>query len=153
MKRTWQGVAAAVAGLLFGIGLPLSGMTRPSKVIGFLDVTGDWDPSLMGVMGGAIAVYAVVNLFVKRRAAPVLAEKFALPTRRDIDPRLVLGAAIFGAGWGLAGYCPGPGVTSLVTGSVPAAVFVAAMLGAMWVTSRLEHAAAIRSRSAKPAQT
>lgn len=153
MSRKWQGATAAVAGLLFGIGLPLSGMTRPSKVIGFLDVTGDWDPSLMGVMGGAIAVYALVNLLVKRRSAPILAEKFALPTRRDIDPRLVLGAATFGVGWGLAGYCPGPGVTSLVSGSASAAVFVVAMLGAMWVTSRVEHAAAVRAQDAKPART
>lgn len=153
MHRRWQGIAAVAAGLLFGIGLALSGMTRPSKVIGFLDVTGDWDPSLMGVMGGAIAVYAVVAALVTRRPAPLAAERFALPTRRDIDPRLVAGAAIFGVGWGLAGYCPGPGVTSLVSGSLPAVVFVVAMLGALAVTSRIELAAAARSHAAKAART
>lgn len=153
MRRTGQGLAALAAGLLFGIGLPLSGMTRPSKVIGFLDVTGTWDPSLAGVMAGAIAVYAVVNRLVTRRPAPLFAERFALPTRKDVDLRLVAGAATFGVGWGLAGYCPGPGVTSLVTGSAPAAVFVVAMLGAMWLTSRVEHAASLRARDQKPART
>jgi uncharacterized membrane protein YedE/YeeE len=153
MTRTWQGVAAAIAGLLFGVGLALSGMTRPSKVIGFLDVTGDWDPSLAGVMGGAIAVHAVVNLLLKRRAAPFAADRFALPTRRDIDSRLVAGAATFGIGWGLAGYCPGPGITSLVSGSAPAAVFVVAMLSAMWVTSKVERTAAVRARHTKVARS
>ncbi|MDQ3038019.1 MAG: YeeE/YedE family protein, partial [Myxococcota bacterium] len=106
-------------------------MTEPANVIGFLDVTGDWRPALMFVMVGAIAVNALVYRWVRRRRAPLFAETFALPTRRDLDARLLGGAAIFGVGWGLAGYCPGPGIVSLASGSTTALVFVGAMLGGM----------------------
>lgn len=131
-------VVALVAGILFGVGLVVSGMTLPAKVAGFLDFTGAWDPTLMFVMGGAIAVHAVVYRAVRGRASPLLAERFQLPTRKDIDARLILGAAIFGLGWGLGGYCPGPAVTSLVSGHGEVFAFVAAMLGAMWVVGRIE---------------
>lgn len=116
-----------VAGMLFAIGLALAGMTQPSKVVGFLDVAGHWDPSLAFVMLGAIAVYAVANRLVKGRAAPLVGGSFHLPTRRDIDPNLMLGAGLFGIGWGLAGYCPGPGLTSVATGSKAPLTFVVAM--------------------------
>jgi uncharacterized protein len=112
--------SALGSGFLFGIGLWLSGMANPEKVLGFLDVAGDWDASLMLVMGGAVSVTLIGFKFYK--------EKFQLPKRQDIDFPLVAGAAIFGIGWGIAGYCPGPAVTSLATLSAESMVFVAAML-------------------------
>src|SRR5690606_20873265 len=129
-----------VAGVIFSIGLVVGGMTVPANVIGFLDVTGDWRPALMFVMVGAIAVHAVVYHLIKGRRSPIFGERFALPTRRDLDRRLLAGAAIFGVGWGLGGYCPGPGVTATMSGSVSALVFVGSMVGAMWLTSVLERA-------------
>jgi uncharacterized membrane protein YedE/YeeE len=121
------GLSALASGLLFGLGLGVSGMTLPSKVIGFLDVTGDWDPSLALVMMGALAVHFVLFRLVRRRPSPIFDTKFHVPTRTDLDGRLVAGAALFGVGWGLGGYCPGPGLVSAATGSVPALTFVLAM--------------------------
>jgi uncharacterized membrane protein YedE/YeeE len=138
--RGKQGLAALAAGVIFAIGLAVGGMTEPANVIGFLDVTGRWRPALMFVMAGAIVVNATVYRWVRRRRAPVLAETFALPTRRDLDARLLGGAAIFGIGWGLSGYCPGPGIVSLATGSTTALVFVGAMLGGMAFVGALERA-------------
>jgi hypothetical protein len=127
-------VLAALAGLLFGAGLLVSGMTQPIKVIGFLDVTRAWDPSLAFVMGGAVLVNALAFWWVaSRRAAPWLDRAFHLPTRRDVDLPLVAGAAIFGIGWGLGGFCPGPGLVSAAAGSESGAAFVAAMLVGMLV--------------------
>ncbi len=119
------------SGLLFAVGLAVAGMTQPSKVVGFLDFAGDWDPSLAFVMMGAIAVYFVANRLVTRRSAPLVDSMFHLPTRRDIEPKLVIGAGLFGIGWGLAGYCPGPGLSSLGTGALPALLFVASMATGM----------------------
>jgi uncharacterized protein len=116
-----------VSGLVFAIGLGISGMTRPIKVIGFLDFFGTWDASLAFVMLGAIAVYFVAYRVVAKMPSPVLAPKFALPTRSDLDAKLILGAAIFGAGWGLGGFCPGPALTSLASGTRPVFIFVIAM--------------------------
>lgn len=124
--------AAAIAGVLFGAGLMISGMTRPDKVVGFLDITGAWDPSLAFVMGGAIAVHFVAYRLVPKMKSPIFGGTFAIPTRRDIDPRLLIGAALFGAGWALAGYCPGPALTSLVTGTADIFVFVGAMVVGMF---------------------
>jgi uncharacterized membrane protein YedE/YeeE len=124
--------AAFFFGAVFAVGLALSGMTRPGKVVAFLDVAGAWDPSLLLVMGGAIAVNLV--LFwrtIRRRVRPLLAEKFHLPTRRDIDRPLVVGALLFGAGWGLSGLCPGTAIASIVTFDVSVLLFVAAMLAGM----------------------
>jgi len=118
---------AFAAGLLFAVGLALAGMTQPSKVIGFLDVTGAWDPSLAFVMVGAIAVYFAATRFVKGRSAPFAGGHFRLPTRRDLEPKLWIGAGLFGIGWGLAGYCPGPGIASLGTGALSALSFVGSM--------------------------
>lgn len=120
-----------VAGAIFSAGLLLSGMTRPEKVIAFLDVSGAWDPSLALVMGGAIGVHLFAYLVVKRMPHPLLSERWSLPSRRDIDPRLVVGAVLFGVGWGLAGYCPGPALTSMAAGAGPALLFTGAMLVGM----------------------
>ncbi len=118
-------LVAFVSGLLFAVGLVLGGMTQPAVVVGFLDFFGRWNPALMGVMMGAIAVYAPVFwLVTRRRSRPFFDDEFHLPTRRIIDTRLVAGAMIFGAGWGMAGYCPGPGLTSLAAGTHAAALFV-----------------------------
>lgn len=129
MMRTF--VVPGLSGLLFGIGLLVSGMTRPSKVVDFLDVAGDWDPSLGFVMGGAILVHFIAYRLVKRMPSPLLGGKFGIPTRSDIDPRLVAGAAMFGAGWGLGGYCPGPALTSVANGTADALIFVGAMVAGM----------------------
>lgn len=107
-----------LTGALFALGLAISGMTQPAKVIGFLDFFGSWDPSLALVMAGAVGVYLLTNRgLVARMKKPVSAERFSIPTRRDIDRRLVVGAAIFGVGWGLSGFCPGPALVSLGAGT------------------------------------
>lgn len=130
--------AAFAAGLVFGIGLILSGMTDPGKVIGFLDVAGSWDPSLAFVMAGAIAVGLLAFALAKRRTRAFLGGAMHLPQGRDIDPRLVGGSLVFGLGWGLAGFCPGPALVSFASGQEKAAVFVAAMLVGMLVQGALE---------------
>lgn len=122
-----QNFAALVSGLIFAIGLGLSGMTKPDKVMGFLDFFGEWDPSLALVMGAAVAVHALIFRIVLKQKQPLFGGRFSIPTRTDIDVRLVAGAAIFGAGWGLGGFCPGPALTSLPTGSLSALIFVGAM--------------------------
>ncbi|HET7672516.1 MAG TPA: DUF6691 family protein [Burkholderiales bacterium] len=122
---------AFAAGLVFGVGLIVSGMTDPGKVIGFLDVAGAWDPSLAFVMGGAILVGFFAFAFAERRARTFLGAALQLPGRRDIDARLVGGAIVFGVGWGLAGFCPGPALVSFGSGQDKAAVFVLAMLAGM----------------------
>jgi uncharacterized protein len=124
-------VAAFAAGLVFGAGLILSGMTDPGKVIGFLDLAGSWDPSLAFVMGGAILVGFFAFALAGRRGKTFLGGALHLPARRDIDIRLVGGSLLFGIGWGLAGFCPGPALVSFASGQQAAAVFVAAMLGGM----------------------
>jgi uncharacterized membrane protein YedE/YeeE len=116
-----------MAGALFGVGLVIAGMTKTSKVVGFLDLFGHWDPSLIFVMIGGIAVHFVLLRLVLRREAPLFDDKFHLPTRRDLDKKLIAGAARFGIGWGLGGYCPGPGLVSAASGALPALAFVAAM--------------------------
>jgi uncharacterized membrane protein YedE/YeeE len=120
--------AAGAAGFVFGIGLWISGMANPRKVIGFLDVTGAWDASLAFVMAGAVAVTLIAFRWVLKRGKPLLESSFQLPTKKDIDAPLVAGAAIFGIGWGIAGYCPGPAITALTTLAWETVVFVAAMI-------------------------
>lgn len=124
MKRN---AAVFGTGALFAVGLALSGMTQPSKIIGFLDIAGDWDASLAFVMMGAIAVHFVAYRIIRRRSAPLFDAKFHVPTRKDIDLRLVLGAALFGVGWGLGGFCPGPGLVAAGGGSLHAVVFLVGM--------------------------
>ena len=125
-------------GLLFGLGLILSGMTDPGKVIGFLDLAGPWDPSLALVMGGAILVGVFAFALAQRRTRTFLGGALHLPGASDLDRRLVLGSLVFGAGWGLAGFCPGPALVSLGAGQPEAAVFVAAMVAGMAVFELLE---------------
>jgi uncharacterized membrane protein YedE/YeeE len=120
-------LAAFLSGAIFAVGLGVSGMTRPGKVLAFLDVGGAWDPSLAFVMLGAIVVHALLLRPILGRRAPVLVPRFALPTRRDIDWRLVGGEALFGIGWGLAGFCPGPAIVSLAGGRAEPLLFVVAM--------------------------
>ena len=126
---------ALVVGLIFGLGLCLSGMSEPSKVLGFLDLAGAWDPSLAFVMGGAVAIAAPAFALARRRRLAWLGGRIDLPTRRAIDAPLALGALIFGAGWGLAGVCPAPGIVDIGFFSPSAMVFVAAMATGM-VASR-----------------
>jgi len=126
-----SGLVAFITGLAFALGLGIGGMTQPTKVLAFLDVAGDWDPSLALVMLGAVAVFGVAFRLGRRRGHPVFAPTFALPTRRHVDARLVAGAVVFGIGWGLGGLCPGPAVTSLASGEPAALLFVAAMLVGM----------------------
>jgi len=122
-----------IVGLLFGCGLLLSGMTDPGKVLGFLDLAGSWDPSLALVMGGAIAVGFFAFALAKRRTTSFFGGALHLPTSKDIDNRLVIGGLLFGAGWGLAGFCPGPGIVSMAAGQPKALMFVFAMLLGMGV--------------------
>lgn len=124
-------VCALVAGLLFGIGLIVSGMTDPSKIIGFLDLAGAWDPSLAFVMGGAILVGLVAFRIARKRRAPLLGGAMLLPTARSIDRPLILGSVAFGVGWGLAGYCPGPAIVAFGAGQDKAVVFTVAMIAGM----------------------
>lgn len=143
MKRHMDILSSFIVGLIFGIGLILSGMTDPSKVIGFLDVAGLWDPSLAFVMGGAILVGVVAFRFARKRTAAFLGGAMRLPTRDDIDRRLVLGSLVFGVGWGMAGFCPGPALTALGTGNGKAVIFVLAMIAGMALfelADRLLHA-------------
>jgi uncharacterized protein len=130
-----------VSGALFGIGLAVSGMANPQKIIGFLDVTGGWDPTLVFVMGGALLVALPAFRWILRRKRAVLAEDFELPAATEIDVRLVGGSALFGLGWGLSGFCPGPAVVALVpaiaAGIAPVFAFVAAMVLGMVIYERI----------------
>lgn len=131
MSKAAAPIAAFVTGALFAAGLLVSGMTQPALVLAFLDVGGAWDPTLAFVMAGAIAVHLLGLRLVLRRARPLYDTTFHLPTRRDLDRRLLLGSAIFGIGWGLAGYCPGPALVSLGEGGSTALVFVLATSAGM----------------------
>lgn len=139
---------AFVAALLFGVGLVVSGMTLPEKVVGFLDFTGEWDPSLALVMVGAIGVHGLLFRWIVRRPSPLFAARFQIPTRKDLDPRLLIGAALFGAGWGLGGVCPGPGLVASTAGSAELGVFVLSMIGGMFAF-RVWDAAALRQKNKK----
>lgn len=126
-----QRVTEFIAGLLFGMGLLVSGMSDPGKVLGFLDLFGTWDPSLAFVMGGAILVGIFAFTVAKKRTTNFLGGALHLPKAKQIDRRLVIGALLFGAGWGLAGFCPGPGLVSMFSGEPKAAVFALAMIAGM----------------------
>jgi len=134
-----------ISGVVFALGLGISGMTRPIKVIGFLDFFGNWDPSLALVMIGAICVYFVAYRYSRRMSAPMLAADFAVPPNRDPDTRLILGAAIFGAGWGLGGFCPGPAITSLASGATPVVVFVVAMAFGVYLHALTTHLGSLKT--------
>lgn len=130
-----RALAAGLAGIVFGLGLGISQMVNPQKVLGFLDIAGDWDPSLAFVMGGAVAVGFLSFRLVLRRPAPILADAFVLPDRTDLNFRLLAGAGTFGVGWGLVGFCPGPGIAALAYGGEQTFMFVAAMAVGMIVAN------------------
>jgi uncharacterized membrane protein YedE/YeeE len=138
-------LAAIGSGLVFGAGLALSGMMNPAKVQNFLDLLGTWDPSLALVMGGALAVSALGYRIARRRGSPLLATRFSIPTRRELDLELLAGAALFGVGWGIGGFCPGPALAGLLQGVAGVTIFVAAMLGGIalhrWVYTPLRRGA------------
>lgn len=146
MKRLLEhGLSEFLIGLIFGFGLILAGMTDPGKVIGFLDLFGRWDPSLALVMGGAIAVGLVAFRLAQQRTTNFLGGAMRMPTSNDINGRLVVGSLIFGAGWGLAGFCPGPALVSLGAGQDKAVVFVLAMMAGMAAFEGLERRKARRA--------
>ena len=132
-------ISALLSGLVFGLGLIVSGMANPAKVLGFLDLAGVWDPSLAFVMAGAIAVAAVAFALARRRSHSLLGAPMQLPSARRTDRRLVIGSLLFGVGWGVAGFCPGPALVGLGMGADKALVFVAAMLAGMGLFEWLEH--------------
>ena len=131
-------IASFICGIIFSIGLGISGMTQPQKVIGFLDVFGEWDLSLVFVMFGAVLSYLILQLWIQRNfSIPVLGGSFQITSRKDLDRSLIIGALLFGSGWGLGGYCPGPAITSLGSGSLNALLFVVAMGVGMLVADRV----------------
>ena len=132
-------ISSLLAGLVFGIGLILSGMTNPAKIIGFLDFTGKWDPSLVFVMLGAIFVSFFAFRIAEKKSSTVLGQPISIPSKKDLDARLIAGSAIFGIGWGLAGYCPGPGLASIATGGLQPILFVIAMLVGMALYEALQN--------------
>ncbi|MEY4580095.1 MAG: hypothetical protein RL701_4798 [Pseudomonadota bacterium] len=134
-----------VVGLLFGTGLVLSGMTQPEKVIGFLDPFGHFDASLLFVMVGAISVHTIAYRALRRRTQPMFGGTYLVSSRRDLDAKLLVGACLFGLGWGLGGYCPGPGIVSLAGGGWSALIFVTAMLAGIFLTAKLEATAKAKS--------
>lgn len=126
-----------IVGLIFGVGIAVSGMINPAKVLNFFDVAGTWDPSLAFVMGGALLTTFIGYRLVLRREAPLIEARFQLPTARDIDARLVGGSAVFGIGWGIAGFCPGAAVPALGSGKWEVALFVVALLAGLWLARRV----------------
>ena len=130
-SSVFSNVSEYLIGVLFGLGLMVSGMTNPAKIIAFLDLAGPWDPSLIFVMGGAVLVGLIAFYLAKKRTESFLGGAMHIPTRRDIDRPLIIGSALFGVGWGLAGFCPGPALVSLGTGELKVVVFVIAMLAGM----------------------
>lgn len=136
-QKTAAQLATFLIGVLFALGLGLSGMTQPQKVLAFLNLRGHWDPSLLFVLGGAVTTYFFSFILIRKRDAPVLMEKFSLPTKRAIDRNLVFGALLFGIGWGIAGFCPGPALAMLGTGNYAVLVFVLSMTVGMFVFESL----------------
>jgi len=133
-----QILTAFAVGVIFALGLTISEMINPGRVIGFLDVAGHWDPTLLLVMAGALVITVPIFPVILRRPKPLLAAQFTLPTKTRLDLPLVLGAAVFGAGWGLAGFCPGPALAALASGSPSVILFVVAMILGQWLVSRFE---------------
>lgn len=130
-----RGIVSLFAGVLFGIGLIVADMTNPAKVQNFLDIAGTWDPSLMFVMGGAIAVTMPAFMYLKKKEKPLFGEDFGWPSRNDLDLKLVTGSAIFGLGWGLGGFCPGPALTALPSIGTGTFLFVMSMLAGIWASN------------------
>jgi uncharacterized membrane protein YedE/YeeE len=130
-----RNIAALASGIIFGAGLGISQMTNPDKVLDFFDIFGAWDPSLAFVMGGAVAVTMIAFRYVLKRPNPLLAERFNLPTKSDIDARLIGGSAIYGVGWGLVGFCVGPSIAALAYGDNRVVIFVVALIAGAWIAN------------------
>lgn len=128
-----NGLAALVVGFVFAIGLGISGMTQPQKVIGFLDLFGDWDPSLIFVMIGGIVMHMVTYRLIRKRKSPLFTSQWQVPTKTEITPALITGALLFGIGWGLGGFCPGPAITSLASFEIKPVIFVVSMIVGMFL--------------------
>lgn len=139
-----ENMSSLFCGFLFAIGLGISGMTQPQKVVGFLDLFGSWDPSLLFVMAGAVAVYSIGYRWVKKNPKPFFTSAFLIPTNRQWDSSLMLGSALFGIGWGIAGFCPGPALTSLAGLSHSVLVFAGTMLAVMLLFEKWQSRKAIR---------
>jgi uncharacterized membrane protein YedE/YeeE len=148
-----QNIVAFVAGLLFAVGLVVGGMTQPAKVVGFLDFFGNWDPSLIFVMGGAVGIHFVLFRLILKRSSPLLAQSFQVPTRKDMTPQLIGGAALFGIGWGLGGFCPGPGIVAAPAGSAEALTFVASMTAGMFLYKWVESLRSKKTAEEQPGQS
>lgn len=136
-KLAHQSMVSFAVGFIFAIGLAVSGMTQPEKIISFLNPWA-WDASLLFVMTGAVSIHIITYPLVKRRASPLLDTKWHVPTRKDLTPRLLFGSALFGVGWGLGGFCPGPGITSLASGHLEVVLFVGAMIAGMVLFKKTE---------------
>lgn len=139
-----RSIVAFISGLIFALGLGISGMTQPQNVIGFLDLT-NWNPSLLFVMAGAVTIHGLSFFIIRNRPSPLLDTTWHIPKRKDITPKLLIGATIFGIGWGLGGYCPGPGVTAIASGQLGALTFVASMVTGMFVYSYIERNLPLRN--------
>lgn len=137
-QKNTNGLVAFIVGLIFSLGLGLSGMTNPKNVLGFLDIFGDWNPSLIFVMIGAISVHFILFRFIMKREAPLLSHKWHVPTKHEITPSLILGSSLFGIGWGLAGYCPGPALVSLANLNEKPFIFVISMSIGMLIFQELD---------------
>lgn len=144
-------LSALLAGVLFGVGLLVSGMTQPNKVLGFLDPFGHFDASLIFVMLGAIGVHLLAYRYRRARNAPFFGAVFVVPSRRDVDAKLLFGSLLFGMGWGLGGYCPGPALVSLPGGKLGTLVFAAAMIAGMFATAKLESVLTRKKAGTMPA--
>jgi len=131
-------ITSFAIGVIFGLGLSVSEMINPARIIGFLDITGRWDATLLLVMTGALAVTLPGFALILRRRQPLLARQFVLPTQSRTDAPLIIGAGLFGIGWGLGGFCPGPALAGLATGSPEVLLFVAAMIAGQWLAGRVE---------------
>lgn len=136
-KQKWNIFLSFIVGLIFSLGLAISGMTRPDVVIGFLDILGDWNPALLFVMLGAVGVHSTFYHLARHHDSPLLADRFHLPTRKEITSRLVVGSAIFGIGWGIAGYCPGPALTALPSLNTAPFLLIAGMIVGMLVAQQV----------------
>ena len=134
-------IFSLLSGLLFGIGLGVSGMTDPGKVKGFLDIGGNWDPSLAFVMGGALLIGTILFPYITKNKTPLFEQNFSLPTKKEIDKNIIVGSSLFGIGWGLIGLCPGPAFATLLIAGKPMIVFVAVMLVSMVLTDKIKSSA------------
>lgn len=139
-----NGLVALVVGFLFALGLGLAGMTQPQKIVGFLDVFGQWDPSLLFVMVGGVVVHFLTYKLIRRRPSPLLSPQWHVPTKREVTPALLVGSVLFGVGWGLGGFCPGPAMASLASLESKPLVFVLSMLTGMFVFGQLDRKFNIR---------